>query len=197
MSRSIGYTNSIGGSFPQFYLVSGDFKGKALGGGFQGYMAPAVQTTDKGSYGSNVFENIRFTLRNAWNTTYKSELRESGKKQIITPFRAVTNSGDLLSRENYSCSGTCQSFQSRPNVRGLKQHLGSVSKSCMPSVLYNDNQVAPGVPAAACNVKFVYDSSDYTTYLKQRAMVSNYNDMSFSGNDFSGSQSASRAIRRY
>jgi hypothetical protein len=92
MSTSIGYTNSISGNFPQFYLLSGNFKGKALGGGFQGYMPQAVQTTEKGSYGSNVFENIRFTLRNSWNTTYKSELRASKKKQIITPFRAVTNS---------------------------------------------------------------------------------------------------------
>jgi hypothetical protein len=197
MSRSIGYTNSIGGSFPQFYLVSGDFKGKSLGGGFQGYMPQADQTTEKGSFGSNVFENIRFTLRNSWNTTYKAELRASNKKQIITPFRAVTNSGDLLSRDNYSCGGTCQSFQSRPNLRGLRQHLGSVSESCTASATYTGNQIAPLVPAAACNVKFVYDSSDYTTYLKQKAMVSNYNDKSFSGNDYSGSQSAYRAIRRY
>lgn len=197
MSTSIGYTNSISGNFPQFYLLSGDFKGKALGGGFQGYMPQAVQTTEKGSYGSNVFENIRFTLRNSWNTTYKAELRASNKKQIITPFRAVTNSGDLLSRENYSCGGPCQSFQSRPQIKGLRQHFGSISKACTQSALYTGNQIAPGVPAAACNVKFVYDSSDYTTYLKQRAMVTNYNDKSFAGNESNGSQSAYRAIRRY
>jgi hypothetical protein len=155
------------------------------------------QTTEKGSFGSNVFENIRFTLRNSWNTTYKSELRASNKKQIITPFRAVTNSGDLLSRDNYSCGGPCQSFQSRPQIKGLRQHLGSVSKSCTPSALYTENQIAPQVPAAACNVKFVYDSSDYTTYLKQRAMVKNYNDRTFGGDSSNASQSAYRAIRRY
>jgi hypothetical protein len=75
--------------------------------------------------------------------------------------------------------------------------FGSVSKSCTPSALYTGNQIAPAVPAAACNVKFVYDSSDYTTYLKQKAMVSNYNDKSFAGNEYSASQSAYRAIRRY
>jgi hypothetical protein len=197
MSTSIGYTNSIGGSFPKFYALSGNVKGKALGGGFQGYMPQQVQTTEKGSYGSNVFENLRYTLRNAWNTAYKAELRAANKKQIITPFRAVNNAGDLLSRDNYSCGGPCQTFQSRPQLRGLRQHFGSVSKSCTPSALYTANQVAPGVPAAACNVKFVYDSSDYTTYLKQRAMVRNYNDSTFGGNDSSGSQSAYRAIRRY
>lgn len=197
MSRSIGYTNSISGNFPQFYLVSGDFKGKALGGGFQGYMPQAVQTTEKGSYGSNVFENIRFTLRNSWNTTYKAELRAANRKQIITPFRAVTNSGDLLSRDNYSCGGSCQSFQSRPQIKGLRQHLGSVSKSCAPSALYTGNQIAPDVPAAACNVKFVYDSSDYTTYLKQKSLNKNYNDITFGGNASNGAQSAIRAIKRY
>jgi len=197
MSTSIGYTNSISGSFPKFYAISGNVKGKALGGGFQGYMPQQVQTTEKGSFGSNVFENLRYTLRNAWNTKYKAELRAANRKQIITPFRAVNNAGDLLSRDNYSCGGPCQTFQSRPGLRGLKQSFGSISTSCTPSALYTANQVAPGVPAAACNVKFVYDSSDYTTYLKQRAMVRNYNDKSFAGNDYSASQSASRAIRRY
>jgi hypothetical protein len=53
------------------------------------------------------------------------------------------------------------------------------------------------IPAAACNVKYVYDSSDYTTYLKQRAVVKNYNDLTFGGDQSNGSQSAQRAIRRY
>jgi hypothetical protein len=197
MSTSIGYVSPISGNFPKFYEVSGNFKGKTLGGGYQGYMPQQVQTTEKGSFGSNVFENLRYTLRNAWNTEYKSQLLAAKRKQIITPFRAVNNAGDLLSRDNYSCGGPCQSFQSRPNLKGLNQRFGSISKSCTPSALYTANQIAPGVPAAACNVKFVYDSSDYTTYLKQRAMVQNYNDKSFAGNDYSASQSAYRAIRRY
>ena len=53
------------------------------------------------------------------------------------------------------------------------------------------------IPAAACNVKYVYDSSDYTTYLKQRAVNKNYNDLSYGGDDSNSSQSAQRAIRRY
>ena len=53
------------------------------------------------------------------------------------------------------------------------------------------------VPASACNGKFVYDGSDYTTYLKQRAINKNYNDISFGGDDYSGGQVAMRAIRRY
>jgi hypothetical protein len=196
MSTSIGYTNSISGNFPQF-IPSGAIKGSSLGGGFQGYMPQEVQTTEKGSYGSNVFENIRFSLRNAWNTNYKAQLLAARRVQIATPFRAVTNSGDLLCRDDYSCGGTCQSFQSRPQLKGLRQHFGSVSKSCIPSALYTANQVAPTVPAAACNVKYVYDSSDYITYLKQKAMVTTYNNKSNAGNEYNASQSAYRAIRRY
>jgi hypothetical protein len=196
MSTSIGYTNSISGSFPRF-IQNGNIKGSALGGGFQGYMPQAVQTTDKGSFGSNVFENMRFTLRNAWNTKYKAELLAAKKRQIVTPFRAVNNAGDLLCRDNYSCGGPCQSFQSRPQIKGLRRQFGAISNSCVPSVVYSVDQLAPTVPASACNGKYVYDSSNYTTFLKQQAMVRNYNDKSNAGNDFSGSQSAYRAARRY
>ena len=47
------------------------------------------------------------------------------------------------------------------------------------------------------NGKYVYDSSDYITYLKQKAVNKNYNDLSNGGDDFKASQSAQRAIRRY
>ena len=107
------------------------------------------------------------------------------------------NAGDILSRLNYSCGGTCQTFQSRPGLRGLKQRFGSVQGSCIPSAVYSNIQLNDKIPAAACNVKFVYDSSDYTTYLKQKAINKNYNDLSYGGNDFSTSQSAVRASRRY
>jgi hypothetical protein len=143
------------------------------------------------------YEQIRFSLKQAWNTTYPSQLRASNKKAIITPFRAVNNAGDLLSREYYSCGGPCQSFQSRPNMKGLKQHFGSISKTCSPGVIYSTYQIDPAIPAAACNTKYVYDSSDYTTYLKQKAVNKNYNDLSYGGNQSNASQSAIRAIKRY
>jgi hypothetical protein len=103
----------------------------------------------------------------------------------------------LLSRENYSCGGSCQSFQSRPGLKGLKTRFGSVSVSCTPSAAYSTLQLNKDIPAAACNVKYVYDSSDYVTYLKQRAINKNYNDLSFGGDQSNASQSAQRAIRRY
>ena len=189
---SIGLQNPISGgssTFNLFVAAPGN-----SGGAIKGYMPQSVVDVDK-DYPD--FEQIRFTLKNAWNTKYPSQLKASNKKAIITPFRAVTNSGDLLSREYYSCGGPCQSFQSRPGMFGLKHRLGANQNSCVPGVVYSSYQLDPRIPAAACNVKYVYDSSDYTTYLKQKAVNKNYNDLSYGGNDSSTSQSAIRRIKRY
>ena len=97
------------------------------------------------------------------------------------------NAGDLLCRKYYSCGGPCQTPQAIPNLHGLSQRFGSIQNQCDKSL----------VPAAACNVKYVYDSSDYITYLKQQAINKNYNDLSNAGNNNNASQSAFRAIRRY
>jgi hypothetical protein len=193
MSTSVGYSSPINGSnvaFQQFILNP-----KNSGGAINGYMPQTTQLTDK-RYPE--FEHIRFTLKNAWNTTYPSQLKRDNLKQpITTPFRAVNNAGDLLSRLNYSCGGPCQSFQSRPGLRGLRNHFGAVQDSCVPSAAYNSLQLLNNIPAAACNVKFVYDSSDYVTYLKQKAVNKNFNDLSYGGDQSNTSQSALRAIRRY
>ena len=190
---SIGYTSPINGSnvaFQQFITNP-----KNSGGAINGYMPQTTQLTDK-RY--TEYEQIRFTLKNAWNTTYPSQLKRNGlTKSITTPFRAVNNAGDLLSRENYSCGGSCQTFQSRPGLKGLRIRFGATSISCIPSAVYNSLQLLTNVPSSTCNVKYVYDSSDYITYLKQKAINKNYNDLTFGGDSSNGSQSAQRAIRRY
>jgi hypothetical protein len=190
---SIGYSSPINGSNIAFSIFA-KRPGNA-GGAIQGWMPQTTQNVDK-TYPN--YEQIRYTLKNAWNTTYPSQLRRNNlNRAITTPFRAVNNSGDLLSRDNFSCGGSCQTPQSRPGLNGLKSHFGSVSVSCTPSAAYNSLQLIKNVPAAACNVRYVYDSSDYVTYLKQKAVNKNYNDLSNGGDDFKASQSAQRAIRRY
>ena len=82
-------------------------------------------------------------------------------------------------------------------MKGLRQHFGAVQATCIPSAIYSTLQLNDKIPAAACNVRYVYDSSDYTTYLKQRAVNKNYNDLSYGGNDYKAAQSATKAIRRY
>jgi hypothetical protein len=190
---SVGYTSPINGSnvaMQQFIINP-----KNSGGAINGYMPQQTQLTDK-RYPE--YEQIRFTLKNAWNTTYPSQLRRNGlTKSITTPFRAVNNAGDLLSRENFSCGGSCQTPQSRPGLNGLKVRFGATSISCTPSAAYNSLQLITNVPSATCNVKYVYDSSDYVTYLKQKAVNKNYNDLSYGGDQSNASQSALRAIRRY
>lgn len=193
MSTSVGYSSAINGSNQAFSIFA--INKNNNGGAIRGWMPKQTQNVDK-RY--KEFEQTRFILKNAWNTTYPSQLRKNNlTKTITTPFRAVNNAGDLLSRENYSCGGSCQSFQSRPNLKGLKTHFGSISTSCTPSTAYNSLQLIKNVPAAACNVKFVYDSSDYVTYLKQKAVNKNYNDLSYGGDNHNSNQSKIRAIRRY
>jgi len=193
MSTSIGYSSAINGSNGAFNIFASDPKNS--GGAIAGWMPQTTIVTDK-RYPE--YEQIRFTLKNAWNTNYRRQLRRNDlKKSIITPFRAVNNAGDLLSRENYSCGGPCQTFQSRPGLSGLSGRFGAIANTCVPSAFYNNLQLLTNVPAAACNVKYVYDSSDYTTYLKQKAFSKNYNDLSNGGDQSSASQSAQRAIRRY
>ena len=193
MSSSIGYTSPINGSNVAFqsFIV----KPSNSGGAIRGYMPQTTQLTDK-RYPE--YEHIRFTLKNAWNTSYRRQLKNNNLKQsITTPFRAVNNAGDLLSRQNYSCGGSCQSFQSRPGLKGLRQRFGSNQDTCIPSAIYSNLQLLNDIPSATCNVKFVYDSSDYTTYLKQKAVNKNYNDLTYGGDQSNSSQSASKAIRRY
>ena len=165
--------------------------GPKLGQGLPGLMPQPVVDHDN----SDIFARTRFTLRDAWNTTSYSG--SSNPKRIITPFRAVNNAGDLLSRENYSCGGSCQTFQSRPGLNGLRQRFGATSVSCQPSVLWSALQVDPKIPSSTCNVKYVYDGSDYTKFRRNQAINRNYNDRSFGGNEYNGAQSAIRHIRRY
>ena len=179
---SIGFQNPISGSggMASAFVIDKN----SSGGAIKGYMPQTIVKVDK-DY--KEYEQIRFTLKQSWNTTYPSQLNRSNKQAIITPFRAVNNAGDLLSREYYSCGGPCQSFQSRPGMFGLKNHFGHIQNNCDGS----------GVQPSSCNIKYVYDSSDYTRFMKQKAVNKNYNDASYGGDQSSASQSAWRHVRRY
>mgnify|MGYP006074632985 FL=1 len=104
----------------------------------------------------------REVLRRGWNT--ENAIGEiNGKKRVITPFRAVNNLGDFLSRKNYVCGGPNQVNASKP---GWKSRIGSIMSKCDSS----------GVEGASCNPKFVADSSDYVRFRKLQASNKNYND---------------------
>lgn len=191
---SSGFTTGSLGSL--LSLVSGigypyNGPGPKLGGGLPGMMPQSLVDHDN----TDQFARTRFMLREAWNTTSYSG--SSNPKRITTPFRAVNNAGDLLSRQNYSCGGTCQTPQSRPGLKGLRQKFGSTSVSCRPSVIWSTSQVDTNIPSSTCNVKWVYDGSDYIKFKKDQAVNKNYNDRSFGGNDYNTSQSSIRHSRIY
>lgn len=134
-----------------------------LGGPFQGYSSKQTMT----NYKTSELVGMRRVLRMGWNTKYATGVVE-GNKRVITPFRAVNNSGDFLSRKNYSSGGPNPTNASRP---GYARKIGSIWT----------NTDTTGVPASSCNVKFVADSSEYIKFKKQQANNRNYNDLSQGG----------------
>jgi len=138
--------------------------GSNLGGGpFDGFSPKQTIT----NYKDGTQTIMRRELRDAWNTSYATGT-VNGNNRIITPFRAVSNSGDFLSRTNYVCGGPNPNHLSKG---GINLRFGSMISRC-------DNT---GVPASSCNVKFVADSSDYTKFKRQQAYNRNYNDLGYGG----------------
>lgn len=138
--------------------------GSNLGGGpYNGHSAK--QTVLNYKDGEQAL--IRKQLRVAWNTQAATG-KINGKSRIITPFRAVNNSGDFLSRENYVCGGSNPTHLPRG---GIKHRFGSLLSQCDGS----------GVESASTNVRYVPDASDYIKYKKQNALNNNYNDLTYGG----------------
>lgn len=129
--------------------------------------------------------NTRVILRVGWNTHYARKLRERGYKLAATPFRAVMNAGDLLSRKHYACGGSSQS-SSRPQLHGLV--FGRTSTSGCD---------ATGIEPTTCNAKFVYDSSDYIRYRRESAIQDTYTKSTNGGDSSNATQSVLRSVRRY
>jgi hypothetical protein len=162
-----------------------------LGGFFNGYSAQLIgggsgKNGSGGPEGGSEREMPRLTLREAWN----GQAATGTVKNLTvaaTPFRAVNNAGDLLNRQYYTSGGSSQTSSLRGGLTGWKSMVGAIQP----------HPDKTGIPSSTCNVKYVYDSSDYITFKKLQAVNRNYNNSSFGGNLNSGSQSAFRAIRRF
>ena len=92
-----------------------------------------------------------------------------------------------MNRKNYTSGGSTQISSLRGGLTGWKSMAGAVQP----------HPDKTGIPSSTCNVKYVYDGSDYITFKKLQAVNRNYNNASNGGNLNSGSQSAFRAIRRF
>lgn len=149
-----------------------------LGGGIQGISH--IQTIN--NYKDSEQTIIRGKIRRAWNNQ-NAQTSINNNKRIITPFRAINNLGDYLSRQDYVCGGSNQVNANKP---GWKNRIGSIISQCDGT----------GVAAGAGNQRFVSDSSDYVEYKKQVAIQQNYNDSKNGGDQSNGSYVALMAVRR-
>jgi hypothetical protein len=151
-----------------------------LGGPYNGFSP--IQTLNNFKDGEQTM--IRRVLLKSWNGKNASG-KINGYNRVITPFRAVTNSGDFLARNTNACAGGSPNpISSRPNIRGISG--GSFPKGCDAS----------NIPGASCNSKFVPDSSDYIRFKKYQAFNKNYNDSSNGGDQNNGSYVSLMAVRR-
>lgn len=94
----------------------------------------------------------REVLRRAWNT---SLVFTTDKSISAGTFRATQNAGDVKHRHNYSAKGPNQlSSLSFSYVSGKDGTQGSDEAT----------------PVSATNVKYVYDSSNFTRYAREKSM---------------------------
>ena len=149
-----------------------------LGGTKQG-ISPQQTVTN---YRSGNDSMIRKVLRNSWNGPYATG-KVNGYQRAVSEFKAVSNIGDYLNRQNYACN-VPNGIQS--NHVMWRSRVGSIIQKCDQT----------GIPCSNANTKFVPDSSDYTTYKKQRAYNQLYNDSSFGGDQSHGNYVAVMAVRR-
>ena len=156
-----------------------------LGGPYNGFSPTQTLSNFKDGEQSAT----RTILRNGWNTSM-AKGTYNGHKRVVTPFRAVNNAGDLMTRVAFTSGGSNQVNTGRIKLaaNGSARVLGGNLKiSSFP----NPNNLS----SANTNVKWVYDGSDYTKFKKQQAQNRNYNDYSFGGDTRSNTLVALGKVR--
>jgi len=154
------------------------FRPGSLGGGPYNGFSPK-QTIN--TYKNMDDASTRRQLRDSWNTA-NALGTINNYNRVITPFRAVNNLGDFLSRKNYNSGGSNQVNADKP---GYKSRIGTLWT----------NTDSTGIPAYSGNPKFVSDSSDYIKFKRQQAANKTYNDLSNGGDDSNGSYVAIMRVR--
>ncbi len=154
-----------------------------LGGApYTGYMTQQTQSNQRDGE-STAYRRV---LRDSWNSrNAQATINSNGTdyNRIVTPFRAVNNSGDYLGRMFYSCGGPNPTNASKP---GYKSRIRQVPQQCD----------ATQIEAGSCNPRFVADSSDYIRFRKLRALVKNYDDKGYGGYN-NGSYVPLMHVRRF
>jgi hypothetical protein len=146
------------------------FGGSHLGQGpYNGFSTVQTQT----GYRDTEIVNTRNILKKSWNGPYATGVYYGNEGQaygrVTTPFRAVNNAGDFLGRVNYVCGGS--HINKGTGHSEWNRLMGSLINNC------DGTQV----PASTCNPRYVYDSSDYTKYRRERSINKNFNDLKDGG----------------
>ena len=164
----------IGDKYPS--ILGGGVPGAMPKGGLLGGGAGGGRGSNSGMEGGGAREIDRTKLRRAFGNT-----RFPGNPSIITPFRRYFNAGDT--------NGTINS-----NPSSLLGAPNQVTGNRMVSQLHtNGGGLRYGSAYFSGNQKYVFDSSNYVTFRKLKAVNKNYNDSSFGG---VGGSTVAEALRR-
>lgn len=155
------------------------YKASDLGGGPYTGFSP-VQSLN----GYNTTENVnsRRILTKSWNKQGAVGVF-NGYARVITPFRAVNNSGDFLGRRNYVCGGANPINYTQGGR--VMTHRGNFPKSQCDGT---------NVPCGNGNGKYVYDSSDYIRFRKLKSLNKTYNDLKYGGDQSNASYSSLNSV---
>jgi len=157
------------------------YKASDLGGGpFTGFSP--IQSLNGHNTSDEV--NSRRIVTRSWNGKGAVGVY-NGYARVITPFRAVNNSGDFLARQYYVCGGPNPTNQTH-NGYVIRKMGGRPNNSCDGT----------GVPAGSSNPKFVFDSSDYIRYKKLKTFNKSYNDLKYGGDQSNASYTAMQSVIR-
>lgn len=153
------------------------FNPSTLGNGIQGISPKQTINTTKNS------EDVltRKVIIKSWNNNYAAG-KVNNRSRISSPFTAVYNISDFLSRKNYVCNVPNPIQETRHRLKG---NMGSVINNCDGS----------NIPCSNTNTKFVADSSLYTRYKRQSAVNINYNDVTNVGDAHNSQQTSRRAAQ--
>lgn len=169
------------GKFYGFKTVSSGTYPNIVGASIQ-VPYPGIASSERGT--------DRFLLRQGYNMRIQhvNGTNAANNTRKIGSFRALTNAGDTFNRKGYSCGGS-NLIGSRPGMMVLStKDGGQDARSCDST----------GVPPATCNVKYVYDASDFIRFKKMMAKNKSYAtpDYSYGGANTGTTQNVLNRVRR-
>lgn len=152
------------------------YGGVNLGGGVNGISPPQMVNSMR-THENALYRRI---LRDSWGTgSLPKQQNVAGEtfSRVATPFRAVMNQDDYLSRKGYICGGpTLSQVGGKP---GLARLIRTPASHCDTT----------GIQGSNSNPRFVADSSDFIRFKKMNAVNNTYNDNKFGGDQHNASQS--------